>query len=296
MNAALLILAFSLHADAAPAKAFPLWPDGVPGAVGKADADQPTLTVYAPPADKANGTAVVLCPGGGYIHVALDREGRRPAEWLNQLGVTAFVLKYRLPPPRGQSRYPAQLQDGQRAIRTVRARAKEFGLDPKRIGIWGFSAGGHVASLAATHFEDGKPDAADPVEKESSRPDFLILCYPLIDMERDGAGASMCNLLLGDKPDPKLVESLSTEKQVTAQTPPTFLLHANDDFVVPAEHSVLFYLALRRSGVPAELHIYEEGNHGFALAPNHPVLRNWPDRLVVWLKGRGLLDAPEGPK
>jgi acetyl esterase/lipase len=254
--------------------------------MGDKDADHPTLSIYLPPADKANGAAVVVCPGGGYAGHALDHEGKQPAEWLNNLGVTAFVLKYRLAP----YRHPIPLQDAQRAIRTVRARAKEWNLDPNRVGIWGFSAGGHLASTAATHFDDGKPDAADPVDKVSCRPDFLILCYPVITM----TGPPVTHMgsrknLLGDKPDEKLIEELSNEKQVTARTPPTFLFHTDADAGVVPENSVLFYLALKKAKVPAELHVYEKGPHGVGLAPKDPVLSTWPDRLADWMKGRGLL-------
>ena len=203
-----------------------LWPDGAPGAVGTEAVDKPKITVYRAPADRATGAAVVVCPGGGYHVVAADHEGKQIAEWLNSLGVSAFVLQYRL----GERyRHPAPLQDAQRAIRTVRSRAREWGVDPKRIGILGFSAGGHLASTAATHFDDGRPDAADPVERESSRPDFAVLCYPVISLVDPMAHAGSRRYLLGDPPDPALVELLSNERQVTARTPPTFLWHTADD-------------------------------------------------------------------
>jgi acetyl esterase/lipase len=293
MNLALLTLSLVLAADPASATVITLWPDGVPGAAGKEEADIPTLTVFRPPADKANGTAVVICPGGGYGFLANDHEGKQPAEWLNQRGVTAIVLKYRIAP---RYHHPAPMQDAQRAIRTVRARAKEFGLDPKRIGIWGFSAGGHLASTAGTHFDDGKADASDPVEKESCRPDFLILCYPVITMTGPTTHGGSKTNLLGKEPDEKLVENLSNERQVTDKTPPTFLFHTNADTGVVPENSILFYLALRKAGVPAELHIYEKGVHGVGLAPMDPVLSTWPDRLEAWLKGRGLLGSAKDQK
>jgi len=261
-----------------------LWPAGAPGALGREDADRPTLTVYR--AEKPVGTAVIVCPGGGYATLAMDHEGRQVAEWLNSLGITAFVLKYRHGP---RYRHPAPLEDAQRAVRLVRARAAEFRTAPDRIGIWGFSAGGHLASTAGTHFDAGNPNATDPIERASSRPDFMILAYPVISFTADCVHKGSRRNLLGDNPDPALLENLSNEKQVTAQTPPTFLFHTTEDKGVPAENSILFYLALRKAGVPAELHVYERGRHGVGLAPNDPVLSSWPARLADWLRVRGLL-------
>jgi acetyl esterase/lipase len=200
--------------------------------------------------------------------------------------VAAFVLKYRLGP---RYHHPAPLQDAQRALRTVRARAKEWNVDPGRVGIWGFSAGGHLASTAATHFDDGNADAADPIDKVGCRPDFAILCYPVITLKPPYAHAGSRKNLLGDKPDPKLLDSLCNETQVTAKTPPTFLFHTNEDSGVPPENSILFYLALRKNKVPAELHVYEKGRHGVGLASGDPILKTWPDRLDGWLRTRGLL-------
>jgi acetyl esterase/lipase len=264
-------------------KVFLLWSDGAPGAVGQEEADKPSLTVFQPPADRATGATVVICPGGGYGHLAVGHEGQDVGRWLNSIGVTGFMLKYRLAP---RYRHPAPLQDAQRAIRTVRARAKEWNVDPKRIGIWGFSAGGHLASTAGTHFDDGKAEANDPIERAGCRPDFLILAYPVITLEPPYAHLGSRNNLLGKKADLKLVESLSNEKMVTARTPPTFLMHTNSDAGVVPENSVLFYLALRKAKVPAELHIYEKGPHGVGLAPRDPILSTWPDRLAAWLKAR----------
>jgi enterochelin esterase family protein len=263
-----------------------LWPQGTPGTAGNEEADKPSLSLYFPPADKAGGAAVVVCPGGGYGALAVDHEGRQIAQWLNSLGVTAFVLKYRIAP---RYHHPAPLQDAQRALRMVRARAKEWQVDPDRIGIWGFSAGGHLASTAGTHFDDGKPEAEDPIERVSCRPDFLILAYPVVTMTGPTTHGGSRNNLLGKEPDPRLVEYLSNDKQVTARTPPTFLFHTDADKGVVPENSVLFYLALRKAGVPAELHIYEKGPHGVGLAPKDPVLSSWADRLAAWMKGRGLL-------
>lgn len=288
---ALLLLAAAAAgaAQRAPAGKPPielLWPEGAPGAVGSEDADRPALFLYLPPEDRATGAAVVVCPGGGYRTLAMDHEGDQIGRWLNSFGVAAFVLRYRHAP---RYRQPAPLEDAQRAIRTVRARAREWRVSPDRIGIWGFSAGGHLASTAATKFDDGNSAASDPIDRLSSRPDFLILCYPVITFSAEQAHRGSMRNLLGDNPDPKLIESYSSEKQVTSRTPPTFLFHTNEDKGVPAENSVLFYLALRRAGVPAEMHIFERGPHGVGLAPLDLALSAWPARLADWLRVRGLL-------
>ncbi len=264
-----------------------LWPHGAPGALGDSDADRPAIRAYLPPQSKPSGTAVVVCPGGGYGHLALDHEGRQIAEWLNSLGVAAFVLRYRLGP---KYHHPIELGDAQRALRFVRSRSAEFHVAPDRIGVWGFSAGGHLASTAGTHFDGGNPDAADPIERVSCRPDFMILAYPVISFVTEYAHKGSYVNLLGPNPDPRLMESLSNERQVTPQTPPTFLFHTNADKGVPAENSVMFYLALRKAGVPAEIHIYERGNHGVGLAQKDPILATWPARLADWLKVHGLVE------
>jgi acetyl esterase/lipase len=278
--------------DSEKPKVEPLWPKGAPGAKGTEAADRPTLTVFLPAADKANGCAVVICPGGGYGGVVDTYEGKDVARWLNEKGVAAFVLRYRHAP---RYRHPAPLEDAQRALRTVRARAAEWKVDPRRIGIMGFSAGGHLASTAGTHFDDGKPDADDPIDRASCRPDFLVLAYPVITLKEPHVHKGSRDNLLGDKPSKELLDSLSNDEQVTAKTPPTFLFHTSEDTVVPPENSVLFYLALRRHKVPAELHVYEKGRHGVGLAtgaggtPNDPVLTTWKEHLADWMKGRGLL-------
>jgi len=268
-------------------KADLLWPAGAPGAMGSEDIDKPTLTPYVVPAGRGTGTGVIVCPGGGYGALSMDKEGDQIARFLNSLGVTAFVLKYRLGP---KYHHPIELGDAQRAIRTVRFKASEYRLMPDRIGIMGFSAGGHLASTAGTHFDNGDANAADPIDRVGSRPDFLILCYPVVSFTNFVHQGSRRNLI-GDNPDPKLVESLSNETQVTAQTPPTFLFHTHADTGVPAENSVLFYLALRKSGVPAEIHIYERGPHGVGLAQTDYPLSSWPGRLADWLRVRGLLNS-----
>jgi acetyl esterase/lipase len=265
-----------------------LWPDGAPGAVGNEDADRPTLTLYPAPERHGNGTGVVVCPGGGYRALAMDHEGVQIARWLNSIGVAAFVLKYRLGP---RYHHPAPLNDAQRALRYVRLNAERLHIDRDRVGIWGFSAGGHLASTAATHFDRGNQGASEMIDRMSSRPDFAILAYPVISFTTEYTHQGSRRFLLGENPDPQLVELLSNEKQVTADTPPTFLFHTTNDQAVPVENSVLFYLALRKAGVPAELHIYEHGRHGVGLAPTDLVLSSWPRRLADWLYWRGLLSG-----
>lgn len=267
----------------------PLYDDAAPGAAGGGDKDIPEITVYPASAASNTGTAVVVFPGGGYVGLAMGHEGKDIASWLNARGVTAFVLKYRLAP---RYHHPAMLQDAQRAIRTARSMAGELGFAPNRVGIWGFSAGGHLASTASTHFDAGNANASDPVERESSRPDFTVLCYPVISLDDAIAHAGSKRNLLGENFDPALVENLSNEKQVSAQTPPTFLFHTSDDPGVMVENSIRYYLALRAHGVPAELHVYEHGPHGVGLAPFDPVLSTWPPLLEGWMRFHGWLCKP----
>ena len=255
--------------------------------MGNGDEDVPTLTAYRPAAEKANGAAVVVCPGGGYQHLAAH-EGEPVARWLNSLGVAGFVLKYRLGP---RYHHPAMLGDVSRAIRMVRTRAREWKLDPARIGVLGFSAGGHLASTALTHFDDGKADAADPVDRASSRPDFGILMYPVITMTGPYAHKGSRANLLGDDPDAALLEALSSERQVTDHTPPCFLVHTSTDTAVPAENSLLFAEALHKHHVPVELHVFDHGPHGFGLGGNDPVLRQWPGLCAAWMAHHGWLRA-----
>jgi acetyl esterase/lipase len=264
---------------------FTLWDKGAPGALGDADADRPTLTVYRA-SRNAVGTGIIVAPGGSYGALAADHEGRQVASLFNAMGITAFVLKYRLGP---RYHHPVELGDAQRAIRTVRSRAEEFGVAADRIGMMGFSAGGHLTATAGTHFDAGKPDAPDPIDRASSRPDFLILAYPVISFDPAIAHAGSVRNLLGDNPDPRLIEDLSNDRRVGPDTPPSFLFHTTADAGVPAENSVRFYLALRKAKVPAEMHIFENGPHGVGLALGDPALSVWPTLLANWLRGRGLL-------
>jgi len=274
----------------------PLWPHGAPGAKGAdPDKDVPTLTIWLPKPEAATGAAVVVCPGGGYGMLAVEHEGKQVAEWLNSLGIAAFVLKYRLGP---RYHHPAMLEDAGRAIRTVRSGASKWGLDPHKIAIIGFSAGGHLASTAATHFDAGKPDAEDPIDRASSRPDRAILVYPVIALATPYGHAGSLRNLLGDNPTRELIESLSNERHLTKDSPPTFLAHTNADKGVPAENSLLFALALRRAGVPVELHLFERGVHGLGLGGGSaqfkiaadPAFQAWPKLCETWLKNQGFLD------
>ena len=265
----------------------PLWPQGAPGALGAGSNDIPTLTPYLPDPAQASGAAMVICPGGAYRNLA-PHEGNDYALWLNQHGVTCFVLKYRL----GSSgyRHPAMLQDAARAVRLVRANAAEWQLDPKRVGIMGSSAGGHLASTLLTHFDSGQADSADPVERQSSRPDLGILSYPVISMGQYTHKGSKVNLL-GPKPPAKLVRLLSNELQVTSNTPPCFLWTTDEDKTVPMENSLLFASALRKNGVPFALHVYQKGGHGMGLAdkPPFPHPHPWAGDCLFWLQEQNFL-------
>jgi acetyl esterase/lipase len=264
---------------------FPLWANGAPGALGTEAEDIPTLTYY--PARGAVPTAVIVAPGGGYQHLAMNHEGRQVANWFNAMGIKAFVLKYRLGP---RYHHPIELGDAQRAIRYVRSHAAEYGVRPDRIGMMGFSAGGHLASTAETHYDMGNSQASDPIDRVSSRPDFAILGYAVISFTAPYAHRGSARALVGDSPDPKLLEDLSNDLRVTPQTPPTFLFSTSADTGVPSENSVAFYLALHKAGVPAELHIFQNGPHGVGLDLGDPALGSWPTLLLHWLRGLGLLD------
>ena len=265
---------------------FPLWKNGAPGAQGKGGEDIPTLTLYMPSHPSKSDTGVIVVPGGSYTVLAMNHEGRQVANWLNSLGMTAFVLKYRLGP---KYHHPIELGDAQRAIRLVRSRAKEFGIRPDRIGMMGFSAGGHLAATVGTHYDHGDRESADPVDRVSCRPDFLVLAYPVISFVAPYSHSRSAHNLLGDNPDMKVREELSNELHVTPDTPPTFLFSTSTDKVVPAENSVAFYLALHTAGVPVELHIFQKGPHGVGLDSADPVLGIWPTLLANWMRERGLL-------
>jgi len=285
-SAAFLASVLPIQAELQPA--FPLWSGSAPGALGTGENDVPTLTPYVPEGVKATGAAMIVCPGGGYGGLA-DHEGAGYARWFNEHGITAFVLKYRL----GSHgyRHPVMLQDAARAMRYVRANGAKWNLDSKRIGIIGSSAGGHLAATMLTHFDAGQPDAADPIDRVSSRPDLGILCYPVITMGSFTHEGSKENLL-GKTPSPELVDLLSNEKQVGKGTPPCFLFHTWEDGAVNVENSLAFAEALRSHGVPFDLHVYQKGGHGMGLgqdagdpSKHHP----WVADCLYWLKVQGFL-------
>jgi acetyl esterase/lipase len=275
-----LLTFFSMNVFAADS--FPLWEKDVPGALGNAEKDIPTLTVFKPAEGKATGGAIVICPGGGYGGLA-QHEGKDYAEWLAKNGITGFVLKYRL--GSGGYRHPVMLGDTARAVRTVRARASEWNIDPKRIGIMGSSAGGHLASTLLTHFDSGNASAEDSIDRQSSRPDLGILCYPVITMVGSATHLGSKKNLLGENPSEDLAKSLSNDQQVTKDTPPTFLWHTYEDTGVVPDNSMFFALALQKNKVPYELHVYEKGKHGIGLASGHP----WTEQCLRWLKLRGFV-------
>ncbi len=301
MNKILLTLfmtALAPAAFAAAAPVIPLWPEGVPGArdLGAEMSDdsgriwkvaQPTLTVYSPAVDRPNGTAIIIAPGGGYVRLSTEREGVQYANWLSTLGVTSFVLKNRL----GEFGHPAPLEDVLRAVRLVRARAAEFKVNPARIGVMGSSAGGHLAASAGTLFDHAAGKTGAELDAVSARPDFLILMYPVITMEDPFVHAGSRRALLGTTPSPELLQLMSLEKQVTAATPPTLLIHTQEDATVPVENSILFYQALTRAKVPAEMYLFEHGSHGMGLKPDFGTASDWPARAAEWLRNRGLLRA-----
>jgi len=279
------LLAFTMGQAAEP---IPLWSGEAPGSLGTASKDIPTLTPFLP-ATNATGAAVVICPGGAYQHLA-EHEGKVYAQWLNDHGVAAFVLQYRL--GNAGYRHPVMLQDAARAVRTVRSRAAEWNVDPNRIGIMGSSAGGHLASTLLTHFDSGDTNATDVIDRQSSRPDLGILCYPVITLGRFTHQGSRNNLL-GTNATPEMIELLSNELQVRKDTPPVFLWHTFEDNAVPVENSLQFADALRKAGVPFDLHIYEKGGHGLGLGVrqynggDQQKLLPWSADCLYWLKQRG---------
>jgi acetyl esterase/lipase len=281
--ASAILLSSLAFARAEMQSPIPLWPGGAPGALGTRTNDIPTLTPYLPDPTNATGAAMVICPGGAYVGLAAH-EGNDYALWLNQHGVTCFVLKYRL----GSSgyHYPVEFQDGTRAIRWARAHAADYKIDPDRVGIMGSSAGGHLSSMILTHFDSGDTNAPDPVERQSSRPDLGILCYPVITMGEFTHRGSR-NSLLGTNQSPEMVKFLSSELQVTTNTPPCFIWQTFEDRTVPVENSLLFAEALRKNHVPFDLHIYQKGAHGLGLGDRTPPFAHplpWAADCLYWLK------------
>lgn len=296
-------LMFCFSPAAAQTKVIKLWPAGVPNSkpdpsykpqidsnqywTWEKDIKNPTLGYYPAPAAKSIGTAVIICPGGGYSVLAIKHEGSKVAKWLNTIGVTAFVLKYRLPDTAIMiNKTIGPLQDAQRAMRIVRRHAKQWHINPNRIGIMGFSAGGHVASTLSTHYDQV---VYKVVDSTSARPDFSILIYPVISMEAKITHMGSRINLLGRHPSPALVRLYSNELQVNKDTPPAFLVQAMDDNVVPVQNSIDYALALRKYKIPCELHLYERGGHGFGLGRNHDTESSWPEACARWLKMHGLI-------
>jgi acetyl esterase/lipase len=292
------LLAGSIDAAAAPSAAvLPLWPEGVPDARpgtgpehevdGRvSNVSEPTLTVYGPAVDRPNGTAVIICPGGGYVHLSVRREGEQYAAWLGTLGITSFVLKYRMQ----ESGHPAPLRDVLRAVRLVRSMAAKYHIRPERIGVMGSSAGGHLAASAGTLFDHPLGRTGAQLDKVGARPDFLMLMYPVITMDGPASHAGSRAALLGAHPAAKDVQLMSVEKQVTSATPPTLLIHTQEDDVVPVENSILFYQALARAKVPADMYLFEHGSHGMGMRAGLGTASDWPKRAEEWLRARGLLD------
>ncbi len=277
----------------------PLWTDKIPNyqktneveirdttnAVRISYVQTPDISVFLPSKGNATGQAVVICPGGGYRILAYDKEGTDIAKWLNSKGIAGIVLKYRLPISKSNIiNHRSPLLDAQRAIRLTRYHANEWNIEQDKIGIIGFSAGGHLASTVGTHFDPGYTSVSDSVESLSSRPDFMILIYPVITFNEAYTHKGSRTALLGENPDSELVHYYSNELQVKNDTPPTFIIHAGDDGAVPVENSLFFYQALKNKGIPTELHIYPKGGHGFSLAIGKSYLETWPDRCIDWLK------------
>jgi acetyl esterase/lipase len=303
MRAFLLLLAMNTTLFAANPLVIPLWPEGVPNAQPNGgdeyiqddriyNVQRPTLTVVAPPPAQANGTAVIICPGGGYTRLAVSVEGNPTARWLNSIGVTCFILKYRLK----EYGHPAPLQDVLRAVRLVRSRAAEFGIDSERIGVFGGSAGGHLASCAATLFDHPAGKTGAPLDAVSARPTFVILQYPVILMDGPHVHRGSRECLLGKSPSPELVALLSTDRHVTKDTSPAFLVATAEDTSVPLENSLAFYSALRRAGVSAEMHLYEKGPHGFGMRRDLGPTSEWPQHCTEWLRAHGWLESAKSKR
>jgi len=246
---------------------------------------KPDIAVFLPSKKNATGEAVVICPGGGYGILAYDWEGSDIARWLNSRGIAAFVLKYRLPGSKSNIvPHKSPLMDAQRAMRIVRHNASGWNIDPGRIGVMGFSAGGHLASTLSTHYDDGDASSSDPVDQVSCRPDFSVLVYPVISFTEEFQHSGSRINLLGEDADEELVRYYSNELQVTEDTPPAILIHSDDDAGVPVENSIAYYKALRANKIPSELHIYPYGGHGYSLAIGQGHLSTWPDRVIEWIR------------
>ncbi len=246
---------------------------------------QPDIAVFLPSKKNATGEAVVICPGGGYQILAYDWEGSDIARWFNSQGIAAFVLKYRLPHSKNNIvPHKSPLMDAQRAMRLVRYHAAKWNVDPGKVGIMGFSAGGHLASTLSTHYDGGDPSSEDPIEKISCRPDYSILIYPVISFHDTFTHGGSKSALLGEEPDEELVTYYSNELQVSEDTPPAILIHSDDDKGVPVENSLLYYKALRAHHVTSELHVYPYGGHGYSLAIGKGHLSTWPDRVIQWIR------------
>jgi len=291
-----LILGLSAGLAGAVPTVIQLWPEGVPGI--KADigpekigggynsnVSEATLTMIGPAVDRPNGTAVIICPGGGYVRMSTAREGDQYANWLSTLGVTSFVLKYRMQ----EYGHPAPLQDVLRAVRMLRSRAAEFNINPARIGVMGSSAGGHLAASAGTLFDNPAGRTGAAMDAVSARPDFLMLMYPVISMQEPAVHAGSRKALLGAAPSAETLKLMSLEKQVTAATPPTLLIHTQEDQSVPVANSILFYQALTRAKVPAEMYLFEHGGHGMGMRDGLGTSSLWPRRAEEWMRDRGLL-------
>lgn len=273
----------------------PLWPEGAPGAKGEADHDVPAVQFWPANVNQASATAVLVCPGGGYGGLAMGHEGVEIAEWLNARGIDAWVLRYRL----GSKGYhhPIQKNDVLRAMRFVRHKREQGGAAGP-LGIWGFSAGGHLASTAATHFKTPDLNKSDVIDGAASRPDFAILCYPVITMADDFTHQGSKRNLLGKEriKNSELVQLLSNQNAVTANTPPTFIFHTTEDQAVPVENALLFFSALQQHKITSELHVYQKGRHGVGLAKADAVLSSWPDRLADWLITNGWMNRAVQPE
>ncbi|QDT02666.1 Acetylxylan esterase precursor [Rubripirellula lacrimiformis] len=268
-----------------------LWENGAPGVTAQADGDTPELIVTRVDSDKPTAGVIIL-PGGGYGGHAIDHEGHQFAEWFQSMGVTSAICTYRL---RGKGNdgkgygHPVPMMDAQRAIQTMRAMAKQWNVDPNRIGVIGFSAGGHLCSTVSTKFHDADPDAVDPIDRVSSRPDFSILCYPVITMDSSFTHAGSRRNLLGSDPEPALVELMSNEKQITDNTPPTFLFHTVADQAVPVRNSLAYFNACVDAGVVCEMHVFPNGRHGLGLAKGVPGASQWPALCETWLRQLGMV-------